>query len=204
MKALNDELQMRCDWVLPICGGQRAGQGRDGAQGAPDAEARGAALPRAARLHQAGRRRARPVLRHRHDRRGGEAAGPALDRHRARERPMSTSRASGSIRRCRSTKARCRRWPQARRSRASPSALLVESGLCRAGTVLTDAKRRWTATRPRRRLDRLRRACRARSTRSARRCRARRPATAGPSGMSSRAARCKPLDALRQQHLAAL
>ena len=83
MKALNDELQMRSDWLLPICaGGERVKVGRG--QGAPDPEARGPALPGAARLHQPGRRRARSLLRHRHDRRGGAAARPPLDRDRAR------------------------------------------------------------------------------------------------------------------------
>ena len=57
--------------------GRRAGQGRRRRQGASDAEARGVALPDPARLHQAGRRGARPVLRHRHDRRGGAAARAA-------------------------------------------------------------------------------------------------------------------------------
>ena len=105
MKALNDELQMRSDWVLPICaGGERVKDGRR--QGASDPEARSPALPGAARLHQPGRRRARSLLRHRHDRRGGAAARPPLDRDRAREPLRRRSRASGSTRRWRSTKAR--------------------------------------------------------------------------------------------------
>ena len=106
MKTLNDDLQMRSDWVLPICGGLERLKDEGGAQGASDAEARGAALPDAAGQDQAGRRRARPVLRHRHDRRGGQAAGPALDRDRARDALTRRSRSSGSKRRCRSTKAR--------------------------------------------------------------------------------------------------
>ena len=53
------------------------------AEAASDAEARGAAASRAAGQHRAGRYRARPVPRHRHDRGGGEAAAPALHRHRA-------------------------------------------------------------------------------------------------------------------------
>ena len=84
MKALNDDLQMRSDWLLPICAGAERVKGEDGVEGASDAEARGLALPHPARLHEAGRRRARPVLRHRHDRRGRAAARPALDRDRAR------------------------------------------------------------------------------------------------------------------------
>ncbi len=84
MKALNDELQMRSDWVLPICARAGAGEGRR-RQGASDPEAREPALPGAARLHESGRRRARSLLRHRHDRCCRAAAGPAVDRDRARE-----------------------------------------------------------------------------------------------------------------------
>ena len=47
MKALNDDLQMRSDWLLPICTGAERLKGEDGAQGASDAEARGAAAPHA-------------------------------------------------------------------------------------------------------------------------------------------------------------
>ena len=84
MKALNDDLQMRSDWVLPICSGQERVEGRRRRQGASDAEAGSVALPHPARLHEAGRRRARSVLRHRDDRRGCAPPGPPLDRHRAR------------------------------------------------------------------------------------------------------------------------
>ena len=106
MKALNDDLQMRSRLGAADLLGRRAGQGRRRRQGASDAKAREPALPRPARLHQAGRRRARPVLRHRHDRRGGAAAGAALDRDRARAGLCEGRRARGSTRPCRSTKAR--------------------------------------------------------------------------------------------------
>ena len=43
MKALNDDLQMRSDWLIPICGGRAPEERR--AQGASDAEARGTAPP---------------------------------------------------------------------------------------------------------------------------------------------------------------
>ena len=58
MKTLNDELQMRSDWVLPICSGGERLKGRRRPQGAPDAEAREPALPRAARHDREGRCRA--------------------------------------------------------------------------------------------------------------------------------------------------
>src|SRR3546814_8640504 len=50
-------------------------------QGASDAEARSAALSRAAGLHQAGRRSARSLFRHRDDGRGGQAPGPRSEEH---------------------------------------------------------------------------------------------------------------------------
>ena len=67
----------------------RAAEGRRRRQGPSDAEARGAAAPRAGRHDQARRCGARPVLRHRHHRRGGQDAGPRLHRHRARRRPTA-------------------------------------------------------------------------------------------------------------------
>ena len=86
MKALNDDIQMRSDWLFPICSGPERLKDGDGTQGPPDAEAGGAAAPHPARQHQPGRPGARPVLRHRHHRRRGPAAGAALARHRARSR----------------------------------------------------------------------------------------------------------------------
>src|SRR6202008_1074535 len=59
MKALNDDLQR-----------PGAGQGRGGHQGPPDPKARSLALSYPARLHEAGRRDTRSILRHRHDWRG--------------------------------------------------------------------------------------------------------------------------------------
>ncbi len=53
-------------------------------EAAHDAEAGGPALPGAPGQHQPRRDRARPLLRHGHDRRRGQAPGPALHRHRAR------------------------------------------------------------------------------------------------------------------------
>ena len=106
MKALNDDLQMRSDWVLPICGGAERVKGEDGAKAHPTQKPEGSALPDPAGLHQARRRRARPVLRHRHDRRGRAAARAALDRDRARGGLREGRRASASPRRCRSTRAR--------------------------------------------------------------------------------------------------
>ena len=62
LKGGNDDLQMRSDWFIPLCTGGRAPQGRKRRQAPPDAEARGAARPRAAVFLQSRRRGARPVL----------------------------------------------------------------------------------------------------------------------------------------------
>ncbi len=106
MKALNDDLQMRSRLGAADLRRAASAPRTTRRQGASDAEAREPALSRAAGLHQAGRRGARPVLRHRHDRRGGAAAGAALDRHRARAGLCQGRARRGSPRRCRSTKAR--------------------------------------------------------------------------------------------------
>ena len=133
MKALNDDLQMRSDWVLPICSGQERVKDDDGREGASDPEARGLALPHPARLHEAGRRGARSLLRHRHDRRGRAAARPPLDRHRARadlrEGRAGAHRFDPAARRKRDAG----RARQARQRRASPSACWSKAGWSRPG-----------------------------------------------------------------------
>ena len=86
MKALNDDLADALGLAAADLQRRRAGEGRGRIEGAPDAEARGLAVPHPACLHEAGRRRARPVLRHRHHRRSRAAARSTLDRDRARDR----------------------------------------------------------------------------------------------------------------------
>ncbi len=132
---------MRSDWVIPLCTGAERLKDADGRQGASDAEARGAAAPGAGRLDPAGRRGARPVLRHRHHRRGGQAARAALHRHRARAGLHRGRRRRASPRCARST-------PRAPRSptpkRAEPRVAfgqLVERGLLRAGRAAALAER---------------------------------------------------------------
>ena len=84
LKASNDDIQMRSDWLFPICTGAERLKNDRWRQAASDAKAGGAAGPRHAGLDQAGRCRARPVLRLGHDRRGGQAARPPFRRRRAR------------------------------------------------------------------------------------------------------------------------
>ena len=101
---------------------RRAAEDRGRRQGAPDAEAGGAAAPGPRRLDEARRRRARPVLRHRHHRRGGEAARPPLHRHRARARLHAPPPRPASPPSARSTPRPPRSPPRSAPSRASPSA----------------------------------------------------------------------------------
>ena len=53
MKALNDDLQMRSDWLFPICTGAERLKDDGRQQGASDAEAGSAAAPRDAGSHEA-------------------------------------------------------------------------------------------------------------------------------------------------------
>ena len=93
---------------LPLCTGEERLKGARRQEAASDAEARGAAGARDPLVVAARRPRARPVLRHRHDRRGGEAPRPPLHRHRARCRLCrgGARRASPPSSRCRSRRSR--------------------------------------------------------------------------------------------------
>ena len=189
MKALNDDLQMRSDWLLPICAGGERVKGDDGVEGASDAEARGVALPNPARLHEAGRRRARSVLRHRErparSRGGSGRRWIGIEREPAyvkvaRERIDFdlAARRKRDADRGRQARPAARRVRRAGRKRPGPA----RDGADRRQAPLDRDRRAPTARSPARRTP-------ARSTRSAPRSRARRRATAGPSGMSSKAAR---------------
>ena len=146
MKALNDDLQMRSDWVLPICSGGGAGQGRRRRQGPPDAEARGACStgscsPARSRATWCsipffGTGTTGAVARRLGRRWIGIEREPAYVKV-ARERIASTLAA----RRKRDADG----GRQARRSRASLSACWSRAGMVPPGPSLTDAKRRWTA-----------------------------------------------------------
>ena len=131
MKALNDDLQMRCDWLLPDLHRRRAAEGRRRQEGASDAEARGAAAPRASwrrpsRATSSSIPSSAPARPARWP--GGSAAASSAS---SATPTMSRSRASASP--------RSSRWP-ARRSSPKPSkreepripfGWLVERGLLR-------------------------------------------------------------------------
>ena len=187
MKALNDDLQMRSDWLLPICSGGERVKGEDGDKAHPTQKPEALLY----RILLACTKPGDVVL----DPFFGTGTTGAVARRLGR-RWIGIEREPAYVKVARERialdpaarrKRDADRDRQARASRASRSACWSKAAWCPPGTVLTDAKRRWTRDGPRRRLDRLRRRTRARSTRSAPRCRARRRATAGPSGTSSKA-----------------
>ena len=121
MKELNEGLQMRSDWLLPLCTGGERLKGDDGKKGPSDAETGVAAVPLHHRRQQPGRRDPRSVLRHRHDRCGGQAAGPPLHRSGARS---DLCRGGTQAHRRRAQARRRGSWcksPASAASRASPS-----------------------------------------------------------------------------------
>ena len=89
MKSLNDGVQMRSDWLLPVCGGPERLK-RDGRKAHPTQKPEALLHRVLLASSKPGDLRARPVFRHRHDGRGGAPSRPALDRHRARGRLCET------------------------------------------------------------------------------------------------------------------
>ena len=175
MKALNDDLQMRCDWLIPLCTGGGAAEGRRRQEGAPDAEARGAAVPRASLASTSpGDVVLDPFF-------GTGTTGAVAKRLGRRfigiERDPAYAAACASGASPRSSRWRPRTSSPHARKRDEPRipfGVLIERGLLQPGTVLIDAGRPLDAPGARRRHPRSRPSIAARSTRSARRCRARR------------------------------
>ena len=185
MKALNDELQMRSDWTLPICSGHERLKDADG-QKAHSTQKPEALLHRViVSSHQAGRRDPGSLLRLGHHRRGGQAAGPPLHRHRARK-DLCRCRARAHRRnRSRPTATRSKSPNPSAPSRAFPSAGWWSAGCCRRAPCCTASRKHQTA---KVRADGTL-VC-ADATGSihgwARMCRGWMPAMAGPSGSSRR------------------
>ena len=124
---------------------RRAAEGPRRQEAAPDPEARGAAGARRSWPPRARRPGPRSVLRHRHHRRGRQAPGPPLHRHRARSGLRGGGRAAHRRGRAAASADRWRRsWPRARR-RACRSRRWSKRGLVAPGEMLFDAKRRVTA-----------------------------------------------------------
>src|SRR4051794_12486572 len=144
MKALNDELQMRSDWLLPICsGGERVKEG--GAKAHPTQKPEALLYRVLLACTNVGDVVLDPFF-------GTGTTGAVarrLGRHWigierekryvrvARERIASTLPLDESAMRTMGSK---RSQPRV------PFGILVETGMIAPGTILTDAKRRWTAS----------------------------------------------------------
>jgi len=145
MKALNDDLQMRSDWSFPICAGAERVKGQDGSKAHPTQKPEALLY----RILLACTKPGDVVL----DPFFGTGTTGAVARRLgrkwigiereaayvkvARERIASTLPLDESA---------MKTVPDKREQPRVAFGVLVESGLCPPGTMLTDAKRRWSAS----------------------------------------------------------
>ena len=145
MKALNDDLQMRSDWLLPICAGAERVKGEDGAKAHPTQKPEALLY----RILLACTKPGDVVL----DPFFGTGTTGAVARRLGR-RWIGIERESSYVKvaraRIESTlpldESAMRTVPDKRDQPRVAFGVLVESGLVPAGTALCDAKRRWSAT----------------------------------------------------------
>jgi modification methylase len=145
MKALNDDLQMRSDWVLPICSGQERVKDEDGVKAHPTQKPEALLY----RILLACTKPGDVVL----DPFFGTGTTGAVARRLGRrwigiEREESYVKVA--LERIKSTlpldESAMKVVPDKRSAPRVAFGLLVESGLVPPGTTLTDSKRRWTAS----------------------------------------------------------
>ena len=145
MKALNDDLQMRSDWYLPICAGAERVKGADGAKAHPTQKPEALLY----RILLACTKPGDVVL----DPFFGTGTTGAVARRLGR-RWIGIERESAYVKvareRIASTlpldESAMQTVPDKREQPRVAFGTLVENGLIPAGTNLTDAKRRWTAS----------------------------------------------------------
>ena len=145
MKALNDDLQMRSDWYLPICAGAERVKGADGAKAHPTQKPEALLY----RILLACTKPGDVVL----DPFFGTGTTGAVARRLGR-RWIGIERESAYVKvareRIASTlpldESAMQTVPDKREQPRVAFGTLVENGLVPAGTNLTDAKRRWTAS----------------------------------------------------------
>jgi modification methylase len=145
MKALNDDLQMRSDWLLPICSGGERVKGEDGGKAHPTQKPEALLY----RILLACTKPGDVVL----DPFFGTGTTGAVARRLGRRWigiERETSYVKVARERIDSTlpldESAMKTVPDKREQPRVAFGILVESGLVPAGTKLTDAKRRWTAT----------------------------------------------------------
>jgi modification methylase len=144
MKALNDDLQMRSDWVLPICGGAERLKGEDGHKAHPTQKPEALLYRILLACTKPGDVVLDPFF-------GTGTTGAVARRLGRRWVGIERERAYVKVaeERIRSTlpldESAMTTVPDKRSQPRVAFGLLVESGLVPPGTLLTDAKRRWTA-----------------------------------------------------------
>jgi modification methylase len=145
MKALNDDLQMRSDWLMPICAGSERVKGEDGAKAHPTQKPEALLYRILLACTKPGDVVLDPffgtgttgaVARRLGRRWIGVEREPAYIKV-ARERIASTLPLDESA---------MKTVPDKRDAPRVAFGVLVESGMVPPGTVLTDARRRWTAS----------------------------------------------------------
>jgi modification methylase len=145
MKALNDDLQMRSDWLLPICAGSERVKGADGSKAHPTQKPEALLYRVLLACTKPGDVVLDPffgtgttgAVARRLGRRWIGIEREATYVEVARERIDSTLPLDESA---------MRTMPDKRDQPRVAFGVLVESGLVPPGSPLTDAKRRWTAT----------------------------------------------------------
>jgi modification methylase len=145
MKALNDDLQMRSDWVLPICAGAERVKGEDGSKAHPTQKPEALLY----RILLACTKPGDVVL----DPFFGTGTTGAVARRLGR-RWIGIERESAYVKVARERidstlpldESAMKTLPDKREQPRIAFGLLVESGLVPPGTALIDSKRRWTAT----------------------------------------------------------
>ena len=191
---------MRSDWLFPICSGPERLKD-DGGRKAHPTQKPEALLHRVLLAStKPGDVVLDPVLRHRHDRRGRQAARPALHRHRARSATTRKRRRGAHRHAC----SRCRRRRSRRCARSAPSRACRSAPSSSCGSLEPgDDAARCARAHPRRgegrRHAELRRAIKGRSTAWAPSCRARRACNGWTYWHFEADGKLKPIDILRER-----
>ena len=145
MKALNDDLQMRSDWVLPICGGGERIKDDDGRKAHPTQKPESLLYRVLLATTRPGDIVLDPFF-------GTGTTGAVAKRLRRRWIGIEKEAAYVAVARERIAAAlpldesAMTAMPSRKSAPRVAFGLLVESGLVEPGAVLVDAKRRWTAT----------------------------------------------------------
>ncbi len=144
MKALNDDLQMRSDWLLPICSGGERVKGKDGSKAHPTQKPEALLYRILLACTKPGDVVLDPFF-------GTGTTGAVARRLGRRWIGIERERAyvKVALERIGSTlpldESAMQTVPDKRELPRVAFGVLVESGLVPAGTQITDAKRRWTA-----------------------------------------------------------